>query len=506
MGNKKQLAINMATQVGSFIVSMIVSFFVTSFVVEKIGADVYGFVGLSNNITNYVVVFTIAINSLANRYITIAYTKKDITGANTYFSSVTAANMVVTAVIFIPAVIFLVYLEKFINIPPGHELDVKLLLSLVFLMFSLQLVFGRMEVSTFATNRLDLSALANFKSNILKLILLASFYTLLAPKVAYVGVSALLCALYVIILNARYMKKLTPELHFSRKLVKSHAVTEMVKNGVWNSTNHMSQILFDGLDLLIANLFIGAAGMGLLSISKTLPVHIITFIGIIAGVFYPSMTVSYAKGNTDDFINECISSTRVCGCLCSVPIIGFIVFGKEFYQIWLPSMSQADITQIYILTLLTILPQFFSIYVYPLYQVNTLTCKLKIPSFVNIFLGVANIVIVFLLLKFTNLGLYAIAGVSSFLLVIRIVFFVPMYAAYSLERKLTTFYGTLAKGIFTNLILIALFIGIKMVIAPVSIIAFVCAILVCALAGYILSIGIMFRREDLEKVLKKIRK
>lgn len=301
------------------------------------------------------------------------------------------------------------------------------------------------------------------------------------------------------------MKRLTPELHFSRKLVKTGAVFEMVKNGIWNSTNHMSQILFDGLDLLIANLFIGAAGMGILSISKTLPVHIITFIGIIAGVFYPSMTVSYAKGNMSDFVKDCINATKVCGAFCSVPLMGFIAFGREFYSLWLPSISSAEITQIYILTLLTILPQFFSIYVYPLYQVNTLTCKLKIPAFVNILLGILNVIIVFFLLKFTNLGLYAIAGVSSVLLVIRIVFFVPVYAAVCLKKKISTFYGALLRGILTNLVLIGLFLLIKRMIPQGTILALILSMAVCAVIGYIVSVGLVFSRDEIRPMLAKLK-
>ena len=506
MQNTRQLVKNMATQTFSFAISMIISFFLTKFIVEKIGAEVYGFVGLSNNITSYVTVFTAAINSLANRYITIAYVKGDTESANKYFSSVTAANIFVVVLIVVPAVLMLVWLEKMIHIPASHIVDVKALWAFVFAMFAIQLVFGRMEVATFAKNRLDLSAMRNMESNVIKLVLLLALYLFFSPKVYYVGISAFVCSLYVIAANARYMRNLTPELKFSRALVDGSAVKEMMGVGIWNSANQMSQMLFTGLDLLIANLFIGAAGMGLLSISKTLPVHIITFIGMIAGVFYPAMTISYAKDDKGEFIHETNFAVRVSGLICSVPVIGIMMFGEPFYRLWLPSLSAGEIREVSILAILTLIPQYFSMYLFPLYQVNTLTCKLKVPSIVNVALGVVNVVLVFALLKFTNLGLYAIAGVSSVLLTLRILIFVPMYAAYSLKKNIFTFYPPLIRGMILNVILTVLFGVTAKFIQPGNILSFILWVGVSAIAGYIIGVLVMFKKEDFKKFSQMLKK
>ena len=115
MANTKRMALNITAQIISFLSSVIISFFLTSFIVEKIGTEVYGFVGLSNNMISYVTVFTVAINSLANRYITISYVKNDIEEANKYFASVTAANILVTLVAAIPGIWLILNLENVFN-------------------------------------------------------------------------------------------------------------------------------------------------------------------------------------------------------------------------------------------------------------------------------------------------------------------------------------------------------------------------------------------------------
>ncbi len=506
MSNSKQLAKNTAAQTASFGLIILVSFFLTTYIVEKIGTEVYGFVGLANNITSYVVVFTVAINSLANRYITIEYVKKDYTSANRYFSSVTAANVAVVGIIFVPAVILLLNLEKVINIPPEFVTDVKILWAFVFLMFGCTLAFGRMEVATFAHNRIDLHAVRTMESNIVKVIILVALFGFFAPKVYFVGVSAFICSLYMILANAHYMKKLTPELKFSKKLIDTGALKEMLTVGIWNSANQMSQMLFNGLDLLIANLFIGAAGMGLMSISKTIPLHLVTFVGMIAGAFYPAMTISYAKENKEDFIKETNFATGVCGFICAVPVVGVMVFGGHFYKLWLPSLTSAEVITVQILSVMALLPQYFSMYLFPLYQVNTLTCKLKVPSVINIVLGVVNVVTVFLLLKFTDLGLYAIAGVSSLLLIIRIVLFVPMYAAHSLKKSFKTFYPPLLRGMIFNGLLILLFGLTSRFVTVGSILSFSLWAGISGVAGYLIGLPIMFKKEDFGKVRNVFKK
>lgn len=506
MENKKQIAKNMAAQTVSFCLTILVSFFLTSFIVGKIGADVYGFVGLANNVTSYVTVFTVAINSLANRYITIDYVKGDITSANKYFSSVTAANILAVAVVAVPAVLLLCNLERVVNIPTGHVTDIKILWALVFSLFGLQLVFGRLEIATFATNRLDKTAMRTMESNIIKVITLVVLYMAFEAKVWYVGVSSVICGLYLIAANVHNMRTLTPELGFSRKLVSGNAVKEMLGTGIWNSANQMSQLLFNGLDLLIANLFIGAAEMGLLSIAKTPPMHLIAFIGMAAGVFYPNMTIAYAKGDIGEFVKETKFAIRICGLICSVPIMGVIVFGEPFYGIWLPTLSAAEIHEIQILSVLTLLPQVFSIYIFPLYQINTLTCKLKLPSIINIILGAVNVAAVFLLLEFTDLGLYAIAGVSSVLLLFRILIFVPMYASSNIKTKYSTFYPPLIRGVVLNVLLAAVFYAIKSVFGCGDLKTFIPAIAISGVIGYIIGFIVLSDKSDREKIKNIIKK
>ena len=180
--------------------------------------------------------------------------------------------------------------------------------------------------------------------------------------------------------------------------------------------------------------------------------------------------------------------------MCSVPIIGLVVFGESFFRLWLKALSVEEIHTVAILSILTILPQIFSVYIYPLYSVNTITTKIKLPVLVTIGYGILNVIVVYWLLCLTNLGIYAVAGVSSVLSVLYIFCFVPNYAAYTIDAPRLIFYRPLFRGLLCNIVLIIVFNIIRCVYSIKNWTSFFFICILAACIGY-LSIFFILRHE-----------
>ncbi len=501
----KQLALNMVSQFMAFAVAMAINFFLVPVIIEKIGKDIYGFYSLSDNFLEYATIITTVINGMANRYITVAYSRGEIENANRYFTSVTVVNIVLTVILAIPAFFLVLFLEKMINIPANHVLDVKCLWAFVFLMFFVNLIFSRYETAPFVKNRLEITGLINVSSIILKALLLIVVYTFFYPYIGYIGAIVFLCAVYSSVLKVRFKKKLTPDLRFQKELFDIHAVIELAKVGVWNSVSQLNQILFTGLDLLIANLFLGAEDMSILSIAKTLPVMLISLIGVIAGAFYPTLTISYSTRSKEEFFAETNFASKMCGFLCSVPVIGIAVFGGDFFSLWLPTLTAEEIRLVQSLAILTLLPQAFSIYIFPLNQINTILCRVRLPAVIDGIIGVVNIIVVYLLLKFTNLGLYAIAGVSSCLLLLRIILFVPVYAAHNIGVKKTAFYPILLRGILLDAAAVLLCAAVRSMFVIDSWLGLFAAAIPAAAVSYAAGFFLIFSKSERKKAFTVVR-
>ncbi|MGN0335138.1 MAG: hypothetical protein ACI4DV_05680 [Lachnospiraceae bacterium] len=505
MGKGKQLSINLIAQLISFALNLGISFFLTPFVIEYIGKDVYGFVSLANNFTSYVSVFTVALNGILSRYVTIAFSKKDYQSACKYLSTVLFANCAVMLLLMPISIIFVVNLEIFINLSQGVELDIKVLFLLTFVSFLINLPGCCYNTATYATNRLDKSNLCNMIGSVIRIAIIIVLLLTMTPHVWYVGLGALISTLFIIFMNMRYKKQLMPQVEISIHHFEWGLVKELLGVGIWNSVNQLTQLLMTGLDLIIANLFIGVMSMSLLSYAKMIPTQLLSLISTIAGLFAPLMTMAYASNDMKEFVRETNFSIKLCGFLCCVPVVGLVVFGEDFFGLWLKALTAEEVHTVAILSILTILPQFFSVYIYPLYSVNTITTKLRVPVLVSLVLGIANVVLVFILVQVTNLGVYAVAGVSTVLGIGRILLFVPIYAAHSINVPYSTFYKPLLRGLASSLVMTIAFIGIRSIAEINSWSTFFLTCILVGILGYIIAFGIVFSRAERKKVFNVIK-
>ena len=156
MDKNKQFAINMIAQVVGFVVMMGISFLLTPFVVEHVGSEAYGFVGLANNFVGYAQVITVALNSMASRFITIKITENDVEGSNRYFTSVVIANIVTALVLSVPSAIIILNLNKIVNVSDAILIDVQWLWAFIFLNFLVSIISSTYSVATFVRNKLYL--------------------------------------------------------------------------------------------------------------------------------------------------------------------------------------------------------------------------------------------------------------------------------------------------------------------------------------------------------------
>ena len=428
----------------TYIVTFGINFFLSPYIVKTIGVEAYGFVGLANNFISYAGLITIALNSLAGRFITVKIYEKDMDGANKYFSSVFISNIIIGAFLSIISIVFILFLDKIINIPKNILFDVKLLFGALFLQCIIGTVFSVFSVATFATNKLYLNSARSIESSLIRAVILILLFAFCTPRVSYLGITSLLVGFYVQIYNIYYTKKLLTEIHIKKKYFDIKAIFELISSGIWNLITRLGQLLLEGVDLLITNLFIDATTMGILAISKTIPNIILGIIGQLAGVFSPNFTILYAEKKTDELVISLKQSMKIMGVIVNIPIIILITCGNLFYSLWQPTQNSQQLQMLSILACCNLvingsLNCIFNIFV----VVN----KLKYNSIAIIISGMLNIIIVFFLLKVTNWGIYAIAGVSSFVTIMKNMLFVIPYSAKCLGLNSFSFYPVVFKSI-----------------------------------------------------------
>ena len=410
-------------------------------------------------------------------------------------------------ILLVTSVAIIFFLDKIVNIPLQIINSVKVLFIFIFLNFILGLLGSTYEVATFAKNRLDLSSKRKIEANIIKVILLVIFFTFIGNDIAYFGLVTLLITIYVIAINIYYTKKLLPEIVINKNLFDLKKVIQVIKSGIWNTITKLGQILTDGLDLLISNVFINALAMGQLSIAKTISTVVTSLICTVSYSFQPNLVKDYALKNKENMIKNLKFGMKITGLFSNTSLCFVIVFGLFFYKLWIPTQ---DINLIYILTIMTLIGAIMSGVIDPLWSIFTITNKLKVNSIVTVGMGILNVIIVYILLKTTNIGIIAVAGVSSILSLVKNITYAPMYTATCLNVSKKTFYPVILRYLFTTFIIFMVFWGISAFIKPNSWIVLILSGIICVCVGTVINYILLFdkfEKKGFERIiLNKIEK
>lgn len=497
------IILNMVWSVIAVLINYFINFLITPYITNNIGVEAYGFVSLATTFTNYIDIISVGLNAFACRYISIAYHKNDKKQANIFYSSTIIADFVLSIVVFLPCCLIVSKLEMFLNIPDTLVDDVKILFVVVLIKYLLTVLRTAYNSASFIANRLDIYEKHLSISYILQAAILLFLCVIFPPHVWYVGLAGIVAVSYLLIINYRLTKRFVSDLKFKRKYCSIYAVKQLVSSGIWNSINNLGNVLNSGLDLLITNLMIDATVLGQISIGKNIGTICYTLISKISSSFRPKQLKLYAEGKLDEQVALFKTTMKITGLFCNVIICVFFSCGLEFLHLWIPKQDNKYIFQM----LMIVLFSDISIgVVNPLYYVFTLTNKLKIPCAITVGMGILNVLSMYILIKHTSLGAYAVVLTT---LVLNFTHFIdtPLYAAYCLGVKLTTFYPPILRHVVATVVGVATcyLLSKNLFDANTWVLLIVKGSIVGAISLLLLSL-LTFNKSELSKLLKKILK
>lgn len=501
---------NLLTRIMSMGVSFIATLIITNVVIKYLSNEVYGMYQLSNDFVNYAMVISIALNSMASRYITLSYYENNNQMVNCYFNTILFANVFLAMSLVFPLILVINYLDNIISIPIEYVIDIKILFALMFLNFLVSICTSIFGVPTFVKNRIDLDSYRTIESNILKIILLLFMYKVFNPKIWYLGICIILSNVYVVFRNIKYTKKLTPEIRpLDYHSFRIKYLRELLSSGIWNSFTKISSILLSGLDLIIANNLVSTSAMGLLSVAKTIPKYIISSMSTVASVFTPAIMIDYASKDKKKIIDTISISIKINSLFSLIIEIIMLTLGYRIFKLWLPNQDTVIIQTISVISMIGyIIVMPFEV----LWSVFTATNKVKLSSIYLTIESIITLAIVFISLNFCNneiTKLFVIAGTSSIFETIRGLTFLPLASAYCLSIPKKTFYIPLIRFLSAFILSLVISISLNIFKLPLSVFSLVLLIIIeifiCVLCGYFIIFTKRERKIIFQIVTNKIK-
>ena len=180
----KRLIVTLMSSGMATVMSFVVSFFLTPFITNMLGTEAYGFVTLSKNFVSYAVIISTALDSYATRYIAMEYHKRDFDKANSYVSSAFYGDTVIASIILAVGVIFVLFMERFLNVSPELLVSVKLLFLLVFVNFFFTTIKTVFNSTAYIKNRLDITGFVRVIGYVVEIILYLAIFKLFPDRPA----------------------------------------------------------------------------------------------------------------------------------------------------------------------------------------------------------------------------------------------------------------------------------------------------------------------------------
>ncbi len=484
-----------------FLVNTLIGFFLAPYIIRNIGLEAYGYVALGSQFVNYALIIGIALNSMSTRFISVEYHRKNFQKANEYFSSIVIFNLLVALVIIIPLILFIGFLQHIISISDALVLDVQILFILLFFNFLLGSVLGHFSISYYTHNTLYIKSAREIEAKVLYMLIIISLFYFFKPSLYFIGIATLISSVYNTLFGIYYSHRWSPEIKFKLALYKLKSLKEIFVSGVWNLITHLGQILMQGLDLIIVNVYLGATVMGQLALSKTIPLILITLVGTLANSYAPTFNKHVALNDHEGLKNSLIQSMKVLGLFTNVPIAIYFSFGEDFYRLWVPS---EDAASLHYMSLLAFGAMIISGPVNTIFTYFSSANKLRFNSLLVIISGLFNILVVVLFIRIKFLNVFTLLSLGIFLTVIKNFFFTIPYASKLLNVRQLLINKVIFKSLLTFILTIGATFSLKRYVSIDGWADFIVYAGISGVFALVINLLLIFSKEEIYNlVLKK---
>lgn len=453
----KDVPRNLIANIIYFILNFVIALMLTPYFINNLGLESYAIIPLIISISSYLLLVTSSINRSSSRYLTIGLQKNDLITANKTFNT-TIISITILALVLIPFVIILsYYLPSFFNISPDNTNEFVFLFLGVFGSFLIAACSNTFTAPLYARNRLDLYNIVLISNHLMQILLMILFFTLLSPKLVYVGVSYILSALIIFFLNILLWKKFAPELKINVFLFDSNICYNILNTSKWIFIDQIGNIIFLQMDILIVNKLYGPTAGGEYAVALQWSILLRSIALTLSGVITPIIIIYYAKNRISDIILISKSSIKILGLALAFPIGIICGLSSELLSLWVgPTFAKLSP-----LIIILVIHLIFNLPVLPLFSINIAFNKVREPAIATLIIGIGNLILALTLAQLAGWYAYGVALAGAIMFTLRNALFISWYSSKLLNVSFISFIKCLYPGtiIMTSIALVSYFIG-----------------------------------------------
>lgn len=443
MNNTTALKKNILSNGALVILNGIIGFWLPPYLIKKLGVGAYGMIPLASTLIGYASVITIAINGSLSRFMALSIEKSDEKETSEIFN--TALLSIGALLLFIlPFFIFFsTRISDIISVPLGYETDASRLFLCISFAFVLTCLTSVFNASAYVANRLDLVNQVTVINTLVRVIIVVVTYLFISVSLLGFGIAVLIGSVFASRYSFYLFKRYSPNISIQAKDFQKSKLYELLSMGAWLAIIQLGSILFLQIDLIVINKILGNAEAGKYSVILQWSNLIRTMTLSLSGALGPLILTLYAKGEIKQVVKLTLLSNKALTLFVTCIVATLCILSGNLLEIWVGK----EFGSLKSLFLLVLLPLPINLGVLPLFSLNRAYNKVKIPGIFTVVMGVVNLLLAIVFVKYTSLGLYGVALASAIVLTIKNFIFMPMYVAGNMGINRFTFFKSSGSAI-----------------------------------------------------------
>lgn len=312
--------------------NIISGLFFTPFLIEKVGSNVYGVYTLVITFLNYFLI-DFGLGNSVSKYISFYRTDNKQDKINEFASVIFKLFFTIAIIIGIILSILYFFVEKFFTGLTEYEITI---------LKKMYIISGTSAVSLFLFIPLDGILTAYEKFFELKFCELFRKVTIIALSVMALEVSCNIIAVsavnaivgFIVVGIKIGIVKRTIPIKIKWQYFSKDIFVQVAGFSVWLTIIMIAQRFIIPIAPTILGRFSNANEISIFSIATTVEGYIYTIASCLNGLFLPKLTEMLVKGKNQEINNLFIIVGRIQSMIIGLIITCFIIFGKEFLNIW----------------------------------------------------------------------------------------------------------------------------------------------------------------------------
>ncbi|MCU7845549.1 MAG: oligosaccharide flippase family protein [Candidatus Thiodiazotropha sp. (ex Monitilora ramsayi)] len=404
MSGKERLFKNVIWSWLGHLAFIIAGFILPRAINDNVGQVLLGIWDFAWSIVNYLTLVQMGIGTSVNRYVAKYAALNDFKGLNTSVISVFVIQMLLGAVIIILTFILyyivpIVWEEKL-----GEHLDeAQTIIIILGFSTALRTAFGAYDGVITGMHRWDLYNINNSLTHILTItIMVIALYKggdLVTMSYIYLLGSIATILIRIIIAN-KVCRHLDIRIHY----FKIRSALEMIRFGGKNFLTSVSQLfLYQTNGILIVSL-LGPQLLAIFMRPLALVQHLKVFVGKLGNTLTPVITEIHVKENKQELVSLVLNSTKYTISIALPGVLFLVIMGEPLMEIWMGADYVVN-------AILVLLPLGHLLTIAHLPLVNCLVALNEHGkiALANIIAAVSSVLLSYIYLKYTDLGIIGVA-------------------------------------------------------------------------------------------------